>query len=342
MRDRDAIDRYSLEWLVIVLVRERRALYICSIAGMLAGLWLALGRKPAYTSSFSFLPEASQDGSKAGLASLAGQFGISLGAFRGASASPQLYADMLLTRAILAPIAMDSFVVRAESKERVRLSDFFHIPEESPTLVLEHTVRELRRNVIAANISSKTDLISVTVHTASPLLSFEIANRLLQGLNDFNTSTRQSQARAERLFTEKRYAAARESLRGAEDTLQQFEQANRQFQGSPQLLLQRDRLQRDVSLQQQVVTTLAQQYEDVRIREVRDTPVITVIERAAIAASPEPRLRGVTMILATGAGLLIGVLVALSRDAIRRATGHNLSLAFLWDEWKRVHEASSS
>src|SRR4051812_43862786 len=211
---------------------------------------------------------------------------------------------MLLTRAILAPIATDSFLVRADSKERVPLSRFLKIREVEPALALEKTLREMRREVISAAISLRSELISVGVRTHSPLVSYAIANRLLQGLNDFNTGTRQSQAHAERLFTEKRYEAARASLREAEDALQQFEQANRQFSGSPQLTFQRDRLQRDVTLRQQVVTTLAQQYEDVRIREVRDTPVITVIEQASVAASPDPRMRGVIVLLATATGLL--------------------------------------
>src|SRR5207245_3853543 len=154
--------------------------------------------------------------------------------------------------------------------------------------------------------------------TRSAWVSLGIADRLLAGLNQFNLSARQSQAAAERRFVEGRLEEARASLRAAEDALQRFLQANRQIANSPQLTFQRDRLDRDVTLQQQLVTGLVQQYEDARIREVRDTPVITVIERPAIAVRPDPLRRVMTV----GAGLFVSLFLVISwvliRDTIYR------------------------
>jgi len=92
--------------------------------------------------------------------------------------------------------------------------------------------------------------------------------------------TRQSQAAAERGFTEERMAEAQEELRAAENELQRFLQNNRQFQNSPELVFQHDRLQRRVAMRQQVYTSLVQSYEQARIDEVPNTPVITVVEYA--------------------------------------------------------------
>jgi uncharacterized protein involved in exopolysaccharide biosynthesis len=266
----------SLLWMLAVLVRERRLILVFTAAGIILGLALALVRPKTYTTTFSFLPQSTSDPTRAGLAGLAGQFGISLGALGGEAQSPQLYADLLVTRAVLGPIATDSFPVGPDSATKVPLASFLHVGDDAPPVVVEKTLRALRKEVVTTTVATRTTgMVTVQVRTKSPYVSLKIADRLLEGLNYFNLITRQSQAREERRFTEGRLEAARASLRAAEDALQRFLQTNRQFAESPALTFQRDRLQREVLLQQQVVISLAQQYEENRIREVRDTPVIS-------------------------------------------------------------------
>jgi uncharacterized protein involved in exopolysaccharide biosynthesis len=77
--------------------------------------------------------------------------------------------------------------------------------------------------------------------------------------------------------------------RQAEDELQAFLQRNRDFRSSPQLSFAYDRLADNVSLRQQLYTAVAQAYEQARIEEVRDTPVITVVEAPMLPARPDPR-----------------------------------------------------
>jgi len=127
----------------------------------------------------------------------------------------------------------------------------------------------------------------------------QIASHLLEELNRFNLQTRQSQAAAERLFTENRLSEIETQLRAAEDALQRFLERNRDYRNSPLLQFQHDRLERDVQMRQQVYTTLAQAFEEAKIEEVRDTPVLTVIEPPSIALEPDHR------------GLLIGAVLAI-------------------------------
>jgi len=334
----------SLLWMFAVLVRDRRLLLACTAAGIAIGLTVMLLRAKTFTTTFSFLPQSEQDASRAGFASLAGQFGIPLSALGGTAQASQLYADLLGTRAVLEPIARDSFVVGPDSARRVPLGEFLDVDDDVPPVVLEETLHELRRNVIATTVVTRTGMVTARVRTESPYVSLEIAQRLLEGLNHFNLITRQSQAREERRFTEGRLEAARASLRAAEDVLQRFLQVNREFAEAPALMIQRDRLQRDVLLQQQVVTSLAQRYEENRIREVRDTPVITLVDTPSLAARPDPRLRVLIVVLGTVAGFLVGVLIAICRDAWTsdRAIGRDPALALLSSEWKRIRGVAGS
>jgi uncharacterized protein involved in exopolysaccharide biosynthesis len=179
-------------------------------------------------------------------------------------------------------------------------------------------------------------MVSVAVRTRDPQVSLVIANRLIDGLNRFNRTTRQSQATEEREFTEGRLNEARAKVRAAEDALQSFLQRNRQFE-SPQLAFERDRLQRELLFQQQIMTGLAQQYEEARIREVRDTPVITIVERPVLPAVPEPLHRARLLVLFVGMMVTLGALFALARagwDRRRAEVPNDESYDLLASEWK--------
>jgi uncharacterized protein involved in exopolysaccharide biosynthesis len=321
-----------------LLLRERGIIVGAMSLALMAAVGVVLLKQRTYTTSFSFVPQVSQDQSRAGLASLAGQLGVSIGGAAGGTQSPQLYADLLRTRETLEPIIRDS-VSLGSGRGRVALPTFLRASGDRQEVVMENALKALRER-ISSNVAIRTTgMVSVAVSTPEPSVSLEIATRLLKGVNDFNLKTRRSQAGEERRFTQARLVEARQSLRDAEDVLQSFLVANRQFSNSPQLEFQRTRLERDVGLQQQVVSGLAQSFEEARIREVRDTPVISVIERPALAALPDPR--GGLVIVTIGAviGLLLGILGALLRDTLRRfreLEGDDPDVSRLVTEWRRI------
>jgi tyrosine-protein kinase Etk/Wzc len=150
-------------------------------------------------------------------------------------------------------------------------------------------------------------------------VSLELAERLVKGVNQFNLETRKSQAAAERQFVEAQAAAAEVALREAEDRLQNFLQRNRETGGSPQLVFERDRLQRDVNLRQQLYSTLLQSREEAKIREVRDTPVITVIEPPRLPIVGESRKTIQKFLMGAFAGAVIGIFTALLAHGLSRA-----------------------
>jgi tyrosine-protein kinase Etk/Wzc len=149
-------------------------------------------------------------------------------------------------------------------------------------------------------------------------VSIGIVQALVTGVNEFNQNSRQSQASAERKFVEGRMAIANAELRAAEDRMEGFLRSNRQYVNSPDLTLQRERLQREVIQRQQVYSQLAQSYEEVRLREVRDTPVITIIEPPSAPALPEPRGRSKVVFLGIMLGGFVGVMLVLFADMRER------------------------
>jgi uncharacterized protein involved in exopolysaccharide biosynthesis len=305
-------DGVSAAWVLAILLRNRFVVAGVTVLAVLVTLVVVMLRPPEYAVSLSFVPQTTQAQSNAGIAALAGQFGLAVGGLSGASQPPQFYADLLETRELLEPIARDGVSPRGAGARRMLLSEFLGRAGGDTAVVAERTIDRLRERVVSTSVATRTTgVVSVVVRTTSPTVSFEIAQRLLDGLNQFNRVTRQSQAGAERRFVEGRLEAARVSLRSAEDALQTFLQGNREFSNSPQLMFTQQRLQREVLLQQQVVTGLAQQYEEARIREVRDTPVITMIDQPRVPARPASRhlVRAVTVSAFIGLTLAMALVI---------------------------------
>jgi len=107
-----------------------------------------------------------------------------------------------------------------------------------------------------------------------------VANAYVDELNRFNQNKRQLQARARRRFVEDRVEATGRDLATAESAVRDFLSRNRQYQNSPSLTFEYQRLQRAVALQQDLYVDLRRQLDAARIAEVDDTPTITTIEPA--------------------------------------------------------------
>lgn len=302
--------RISVFAFAIVLLRWWKVIVGLGIAGAILGLTLSLTRARVYKSEATFIPQGAETGAAAGLAA---QFGLRTPA----SASvwgPPVYVELLHSYALLEPIAKDTFTV-VEENRRASLMDLLKIKGPTPETRVAYAVQRLRI-IVQAGEDRKLSAVRVSVTTDWPSLSLALVNRLVDGVNQFNLQTRKSQATAERQFADEQAAAAERGLRDAENRLQDFLQQNREVR-SPQLTFTKDRLTRDVSLREQVYSSLLQNREEARIREVRDTPVITILEAPRLAAIGEARHSVRKGILTGFAWALIGIIIAFVSDGLR-------------------------
>jgi len=298
-----------------VLLRRRTVILTLGLVGATVGLAWAMLVTRVYASSAKFLPQVSE-GRPSGLALVASQLGIQVPSGSGGW-GPPVYAELLQSRALLEPIVLDTVEVSEEGGRRVAVLDLLRIRAATPARRAELGVRALDRLVDSREIKA-LNAVELTVTTRWPSVSLAFADRLVQAVNQFNVETRRSQAAAERQFVEAQAAEAERALREVEDRLQRFLQRNRVI-SSPELAFERDRLQREVNLRQQVYTSLLQSREEARIREVRDTPVITILEEPRLPVVPRSR-RGLQKILMGGlGGVAFGVVIAFLIDAFSGA-----------------------
>jgi uncharacterized protein involved in exopolysaccharide biosynthesis len=272
-----------------------------------------------YTSQSSFMLQTRQN-IPSNLTGLASQFGLTLPT-SDAGQSPVFYAELLQSRQVLSALVDSPVTAMDGNRPRTApLADWLRIEDRDSALRREKAIKALSR-AIGANSSSKTGVVSLEVTTRYRDLSRVISARMLEWVNDFNLRKRQSQASEERKFTEGRLDEALRQLRDAEDRLLVFTQRNRETGSSPLLRLDQDRLTRDVAMRQQVYTSLVQAYDRTKIEEVRDTPVITVLQPPEAPVRPDPRGIVTKVLLALFFGLAVGVVIAMMRESLQPRTG---------------------
>lgn len=308
-------DEISLWEVLAVLLRRRGTIVLCTILVSVLAVGVTLLRARTYTTEASFRPQGSE-ASASELIALASQFGVNVGSAGGDEASPAFYAELLTSRAILERVTKERYEV--EGVGSTMLKDLLEIEEDTEPLRDDETIEWLRDNAVSVSTGRETGTVTVTVETEWPDLSKQIAENLLDEVARFNLDTRRSQAASERAFIESRVHNAEAELERAEEAQREFLEANRQFEDSPLLLFQHDGLQREVSLRQSVLTTLMQSYEQARISEVRDTPVITVLQVPFLPPGPDDRRLVLSAALGIILGGMAGIVLAFLVEAFRR------------------------
>ena len=275
--------------------------------------WIYLPRPPTYTSRSSFTPQSRQAPSR--LTEIAAQSGLGLPAGE-ASHSPQFYADLLRSRYVLSAVVETKFTVRSDSEPVTRtLMDVYQV-SGATDIRRERAIRRLQR-AVAADLFRRTGVVTLAVSAPTASLARDINQRMLDLVNEFNTERRQLSASAERRFIETRLEDVQDGLRTAENALQRFFEENRNFENSPVLTFEQERLAREVDRQQGLYTSLSQAYEDAKINEVRDTLSLQCSSVRDVAVWPDERgmLRKGLLALIVGAGF--GILVAFGVEFTR-------------------------
>ena len=302
-----------LDWVGLLLTRIRmtgRWGIAWVVTGGTIGTAVALLLPRQFTSTATFI---AQGASSSTLPSALQGIAASVGFTPAKDYSPQFYADLLTSHPVLTATLQRPYQVPTGAGtsplsylaiERVKAKDSL--------LAMEQAMRHLRRRV-AARADVRTNIISVSVTARFPTLCRDLAQALLDALDSMNIGFRQQQSRELREFFESRVADAQHDLDSAETTLRQFLERNRLIEGSPLLTFEHMRLTRTADLKRAVYTTVVQQYEESKLQESRNVPVLTVLGPPTLPAkkSGPPRR------FIVAAGLLIGLAAALFQTEAR-------------------------
>ena len=308
----------SLIEMAMMVVRHSRTLILTPLIVASLVVVVLLIRGPRFAAESAFRPEVPQ-APAARFAGLAAQLGVNL--TNTTIGDPvRFYLEVAKSRDVHREVALTQYrfavVPRGRDSLSGNLLTLFRIRGKTAEDSMQRVLDELDRRV-EVTMNRDAGLVRVRVVTRWPELSVLINRRILELINAANLERRQSQAGAERRFVETRLNQAEQELHAAEGEQERFLERNREYQSSPQLAFEYNRLQRRLDLRQQVFTTLSQSYEQARIDEVRNTPQLSIIDQPEGSAQPVGNLIADTaMWLLVGA--VLGIMIALVREFLAR------------------------
>jgi uncharacterized protein involved in exopolysaccharide biosynthesis len=281
-------------------------------SGAVVGIAIALVLPPRYTATASFIAQsAATPAVPSALQGLAASVG--LGAAR--DFSPQFYADLIRSRPVLLS-ALGHQYPPLDGSAGGTYFEIAGIHGSSEAARDENGVRHLSRRVVA-RADVRTNVIDVAVTAASPEVSRQVLAVLLQALDSLNIGFRREQSRQLREFFETRVQVAQGELQQAESTYRSFLERNRVISNSPLLQFEDMRHRRVADLKQTVYTTVVRQYEEAKVQEARNVPILTILTAPTLPARKSWPPRRFIVVVCALAGF---ALAATGRPAKRMVT----------------------
>lgn len=319
----------STSWLTLadlqsVAAARIRLLSMSALAGILfAAAYLAVA-EPRYESRMIvrpvMQPTQSGGGLPLGLGALASQFGVG-----GGDVSAYFVASIVQSRDIAVSLLNDSLSedLCASDSGAVRTVWRCYVDEASPDAVERASAIQELQSSISVNVDPLAGTLDVSVQARTGELAEYLVSSLVRETNHKLTTINQHQSEAEQKFLSAQLVEYRDSLTRAERALREFLEANRAVL-SPELIFEERRLQSRWDFFNGSVEDLQERAQAARLSEVRDTPVLTVVDASEVPAAaswPRPML---ILVGSTAASLLLGYVVALvgaARSALRAEEG---------------------
>jgi uncharacterized protein involved in exopolysaccharide biosynthesis len=295
-------------WVPIVL-----GLAIGALAGLAFGLML-----PEQYESEATIIAANQIGSNSGmsnvgqLASAASSIGVNLGT--GQSDPSFLFPWILRNRQVSKRILEAKYI--DSHGDEIRLIDRIIGQDENLDQRIDRAHNVFHKKIIRFEQDRRSGISRVKVRLSDPVMASNVVNNCLAELDRYYQELKSQMAGGEYGFIASRLEVVEHELAEAENALLEFRQTNRNLVHSPALMLQEDRLLRDVDLNQQLYLTLHTQWEISGIEQQKNLPVFAILDHGYPATQPVAP-KPFTMALLWGLlGGVIAMAFVVSRNAV--------------------------
>ena len=315
-------DTISLMDIMLTLVRQLKIILIPPIIFcILAIINVQFIAKSVYTSTAKIMP-SSGGGGISQAAGLAAQFGINIPT--GLSETTWVYPEIVKSRTIARAMLKRKFDTQEFGFQKSLLQILTNGEKDS---TIDHDI------FIKAGVDQVIDMVDIelngsfydlTISAAEPLFAKDLTVALIEELDIHQQEYNKAKASETRQFIEERIIETKKELEAAEETLRDFTTRNRRIENSPLLMLDRQRLSREVSVLIGVFTTLKQQLETTKIEEVKESDYVIVLD------PPEANLRPIkpnkrrTIILAGVFGIGLGIFIGFVRDYFQNGNKEEL------------------
>lgn len=250
-----------------------------------------------YKSEARILPVSPSGGTNLGqLASAAAAFGLNIPGQDGADAN---YIDVVKSRWVCEQLLDRTFQFKArpwllgsQATYNQTLYDYLGVKNR------DRAIREVG-SVLSATRDLKTKLLVISAETRSAELSQQIVVQSVKLLESFVQTKGRTRGSAKAAFAEARLHEAREEMTQVEDQFRKFLEGNRNYQSSadPSVRIQGARIEAELNLRRQLVSTLTVNREQALLEERNDMPILNILDPGNLPTDKSKPARSSLVIL---------------------------------------------
>jgi uncharacterized protein involved in exopolysaccharide biosynthesis len=296
----------------------RRKAWLIAAFGLVAfglSIGIAITQKRKWVSVSRLLPSESKS-ETSGLAGLAALAGINMPQ---QTSFETFYNDIIMSHGFLDTIIQMKWKTSKGMEQS--LAEAYQIKVDTTLpgaggIFLQRMHDFIRKKKIIVFEREPTGLMTLTCTTLDPQLSYELNAFLLARLDEFNRVKKKSRASEKKVIVEERLKEVEQGLRESEERLQHFREKNISV-STPSLILEQQRLIREVEVNGALYQELRKQFEISKIEIVDNTQFLNVLENPIVPTLPAQSTRRKLVLISTLFGLFLGVAVALGLDKLR-------------------------
>jgi uncharacterized protein involved in exopolysaccharide biosynthesis len=303
-----------------IVVRIMRHKYLFASIFILicaAAFAIALYSTPFYSTSAKMIYQTSKGSGSSGLSTLAALAGVST-----PKDDPSAYLnDVIFSKRVMFPILERKWQLAGSGSpeaDSVLLEEFWKVKLDTTVknweLKKNYALLERLSNYISFAQDKKTSVITLSTEFEDPQVAYDVNLFLLQELNNVLVNKMNYKASENRRFIEERLAEVKEALAAAENVLKNYRLRNRLRAGDPADQLEEERLQRDVLINQEITIELQRQYEMAKIEEVKDLPVLDIIDPPMLPIEKSKPKRRKIVLIGGVAAFFFAAMISASLD----------------------------
>ena len=274
---------FAYKYLIVSLV---------SLSMLYSYIYIHFTSVPLYETEATILPIGG--GSISNVSSIASQFGISVSDGDGGVdlSSGKLVPEVIKSRKLARSVLDYKFDTKKYGKEKKFISIMM-----GDTLTEIFSERDLRRSVklfrgkINVKVQKRSPLLIIRLRGSDKVLLPKLLDAIIEELKNIVSNFKLSKSVEKKKFIGLRLHEVKESLKSAEKKYQRFKETNRKILNSPSLIIDEQRLLREIELQSQIYIALKSEYEMTQVEEAGMVTSIQILDKPEIPLkklSPKP------------------------------------------------------
>ena len=305
---------YSLLNVIPRVWRRRKVIALSTGLITIVSMVIVLVLPPQYAVETSILPELEKNKllGLAGMSDLAAVTGVAIGE----TPVSKLYPMIISSARILREVIYTKYQTQA-SRDSVTLARYWFDDDQPESERFESALKRLRGRMDVV-FDNRLGTLTLRLSMEEPKLAADVANQITEQLDRYTRTKRKTSVTLQREFIEQRLVDVAAALKEAEDSLKVFKEKNRRIVDSPELLMIQGRKEREVQINSAVFVELKKQVEIAKIEEIKNIPVINVLDAARVPTKRSFPQRTVTVLVTFFLSFLFAAALAGFEPAIRR------------------------